>query len=180
MPGKALGCLGPWLPGLIIGSLRQTSASLSANLDFTQRLPQGILSLLVQRHSLGISLKRSNSLFRICEASYKNKLFFFFFFCFFRATLGHMEVPRLMVESELPAYTTAIATQDLSRICSLTQLMAMLDAQPPERGQGLNQNSHGYSLGLQHHEPQWESSQNKILIEVGSQSLVPASPILPS
>ena len=33
----------------------------------------------------------------------------------------HMEVPRLGVELEvqLPAYTTATATQDLSRICDL-------------------------------------------------------------
>ena len=32
-----------------------------------------------------------------------------------------MEVPRLRVESELqlPAYTTATATQDLSRVCDL-------------------------------------------------------------
>ena len=35
--------------------------------------------------------------------------------------LQHMEVPRLGVELELqlPAYTTAIATQDLSYICNL-------------------------------------------------------------
>ena len=42
-------------------------------------------------------------------------------FFFFRATLQHMEVPRLGVESklELLAYTTATATQDLSHICDL-------------------------------------------------------------
>ena len=52
-------------------------------------------------------------------------LFFFFFFFFFSCFLGphpqHMEIPRLGVESELQllAYTTAIATWDLSCICSL-------------------------------------------------------------
>ena len=44
---------------------------------------------------------------------FEDRLPFFFF--------GHMEVPRLEAESEvqLPAYTTAIAMQDLSRICNL-------------------------------------------------------------
>ena len=44
-----------------------------------------------------------------------------FLFCLFRATLCHMEVPRLRVELELPslAYTTASATWDLSHICDL-------------------------------------------------------------
>ena len=43
-------------------------------------------------------------------------LFFFFFL-----PLRHVEVPRLGVESELwlPAYTTATATQDPSRVCDL-------------------------------------------------------------
>ena len=49
---------------------------------------------------------------------------FFFFFClsvFSRAELRHMEVPRLGVRTELwlPAYTTATATRDLSRVCDL-------------------------------------------------------------
>ena len=41
-----------------------------------------------------------------------------FVFLLFRATLWHMEVPRLGVESELqlPTYTTATAMQDPSRI----------------------------------------------------------------
>ena len=49
-------------------------------------------------------------------------LFFFFFFFFFLGPhLRHIEVPRLGVESELqlPAYATATATQDPSRVCSL-------------------------------------------------------------
>ena len=39
----------------------------------------------------------------------------------FRAAPQHMEVPRLGIESELqlPAFTTATATQDLSHICDL-------------------------------------------------------------
>ena len=45
----------------------------------------------------------------------------FFFFYFLGPHLWHMEVPGLGVELELqlPAYTTARATQDLSRICDL-------------------------------------------------------------
>ena len=43
----------------------------------------------------------------------------FFFFYFLGLYQQHMEVPRLGVESELqlPAYTTATATSDLSRVC---------------------------------------------------------------
>ena len=43
-----------------------------------------------------------------------------FFVCFWGPHLWHMEVPRLRVNSELqpPAYATATATQDLSRICN--------------------------------------------------------------
>ena len=46
---------------------------------------------------------------------------FFFFFCFLGPHPWHVEVPRLGVSSELqlPAYTTATATPDLSRICDL-------------------------------------------------------------
>ena len=45
----------------------------------------------------------------------------FFYFCFLGPHLQHMEVPRLRVESELqlPAYTTVIATEDLSPIWDL-------------------------------------------------------------
>ena len=52
------------------------------------------------------------------------------FFFFLGPLLRHMEVPRLGVESELqlPAYTTATAAQDPSRVCDLTpQLMATPD-----------------------------------------------------
>ena len=47
--------------------------------------------------------------------------FFYFFLLFLGLRLWHMEVPRRGVELEvqLPAYTTATATQDLSRICDL-------------------------------------------------------------
>ena len=61
-------------------------------------------------------------------------LFYFILFilivCFLGLQVWHMEVPRLGVELELqlPAYTTATATQDLSCICNLQpQLMATLD-----------------------------------------------------
>ena len=48
-------------------------------------------------------------------------VFVFVFFCFLWLHLWHTEVPRLGVESELqlPAYTTATATQELSCICDL-------------------------------------------------------------
>ena len=48
---------------------------------------------------------------------------FFFFFFLFRAAPRNMEVPRPGVESDLqlPAYTTAIATWDLSHIFALHQ-----------------------------------------------------------
>jgi len=44
-----------------------------------------------------------------------------FFGVFFRVHPWHMEVPRLGVKSELqlPAYTTATATPDPSRVCDL-------------------------------------------------------------
>ena len=45
--------------------------------------------------------------------------FFFFFFCFLGPCPRHMKVPRQMAEWELQllAYATAMATQDLSRVC---------------------------------------------------------------
>ena len=48
-------------------------------------------------------------------------LVFVCLFCFFRAILWHMEVPRLGVESELqqPAYTTATAMRDPSCVYNL-------------------------------------------------------------
>ena len=51
------------------------------------------------------------------------------FFCFLGPHLQHMDVPRLMAESELqlPAYTTATATLDLSYLGPMPQLVAVLD-----------------------------------------------------
>ena len=46
-------------------------------------------------------------------------VFFFFFFGFLGPHARHMEVPRLGVESELPAYPTATAVPDPSHICNL-------------------------------------------------------------
>ena len=50
-----------------------------------------------------------------------HNFFFFFFLVFLGLYPQHMEVPRLGVELELQllAYTTAIATQDLSWVCDL-------------------------------------------------------------
>ena len=52
------------------------------------------------------------------ENKYTTSIFFFFLFM---AEPGAYEVPRLGIESELqlPAYTTATATQDPSHICDL-------------------------------------------------------------
>ena len=49
------------------------------------------------------------------------KRFFFFFFVFLGLHAQHMEVLRLGVQLEvqLPAYTTATAMPDLSRICDI-------------------------------------------------------------
>ena len=49
---------------------------------------------------------------------------YIFVFCLFRAApmaYGHVEIPRLGVESELQllAYATATATRDLSLVCDL-------------------------------------------------------------
>ena len=51
-------------------------------------------------------------------------LSFFSFFCFLGLHLRHMDVSGLAVESELqlPAYATATATPDLSRICNHSSL----------------------------------------------------------
>ena len=48
-------------------------------------------------------------------------IFFFFFFFFLGLPLQHIEVPRLGVESklQLPVYTTATVTPDVSHICDL-------------------------------------------------------------
>ena len=67
---------------------------------------------------------RSHSLDGVMLGSKALAVFFFFFFSpffFLGLHLQHKEVPRLGVELELqlPAYTTARAMQDLSRICNL-------------------------------------------------------------
>ena len=42
-----------------------------------------------------------------------------FIFVFLGPHLRHIEVPSLGSEQELPAYTTAMATPDLSHLCNL-------------------------------------------------------------
>ena len=49
----------------------------------------------------------------------KNFLIFNFFFLFLGLHPGHMEVPRLRVESELQPLVCAEAMQDLSCVCDL-------------------------------------------------------------
>ena len=59
----------------------------------------------------------------------------------------YMEVSRLGVQSELqpPAYTTATATPDLSRVCDLhhSSWQGRI-IEPTDRGQGSNLCPHGY------------------------------------
>ena len=63
----------------------------------------------------------SLSTFQIPSKFTKGFAFIFLSFVFLGPHQRHMEVPRLGVESELPAYTTATATatSDLSRVCDL-------------------------------------------------------------
>ena len=68
---------------------------------------------------------------------------YFFFFCFLGPYSRHMEVPRPGVKSELqlPAHTTATATQDPSRICDLrysSQQRRILNALSKARGRTCN------------------------------------------
>ena len=67
-----------------------------------------------------------------------------FFFCFLGLRLWHMEIPRLGIVSELqlPAYTTATATWDQSRVCNLHH--SLWQCPLSEAGGGLNPYPHGY------------------------------------
>ena len=58
---------------------------------------------------------------RFCSPQEFYVFIYLFIFCFFGPHPLHMEGPRLGVTSELqlPVYTTATATQDLSHICNL-------------------------------------------------------------
>ena len=75
-----------------------------------------------QRNDLHLPIYRKvlNSLTWNVWFSWSNSNFFFFFFLF-RAAPKAYEVPRLGVESELqlPTYTTATETPDLSHFCDL-------------------------------------------------------------
>ena len=63
--------------------------------------------------------KYQSDSFPLCHN--RNSKMFCFVFAFFGLHLQHMEITRLGVKSkpQLPAYTTATATQDLSCICNL-------------------------------------------------------------
>ena len=88
-------------------------------------------------------------------------LVFCFFVCVFLGPhLWHMEVPRLGIKLELQllAYTTAIATQDPSRVCDLhhsSQQRWILNPQP-----------HGSYLDLLTTEPQQERQCIKYLLSI--------------
>ena len=96
---------------------------LSGCLKHKPMLCQG---LLYWSHIEGsLSLSNMHLMFPPCLMSFHGLIAHFFSFLLFLVFLGphpqHMEVPRLGVESELqlPAYTTATAGWDLSRICKL-------------------------------------------------------------
>ena len=87
----------------------------------------------------------------ICLSSLEKCLFrtsdFFFFLLFLGPHLRQMEIPRLEVKSklQLPAYTTATATQGLSLFCYLYHSSRQSQIpQPTEWGQGSNLHPHGY------------------------------------
>ena len=70
-----------------------------------------------------------------------------------------MEVPRRGAELELqlPAYATATAVPELSRVCDVhCSLQQCWILSPTERGQELNLHPHGYYLDSKPTEPQWE------------------------
>ena len=66
-----------------------------------------------------LSFQAEESFIKQKSCSEPQFFFFFFFFCFLGLHLQHMEVPRLGVQSEVQLRATAIATRDLSHICSL-------------------------------------------------------------
>ena len=78
----------------------------------------------------------------------KNLFIYLFIFCFLGPHLGHMEVSRLEVESvlQLPAYTTAIAMQNMSCICDPHH--SSWPRWISEQGQGSNLCPHGYQSDL--------------------------------
>ena len=86
---------------------------------------------------------------------------FFFSFFFLVPHTRHMEVPRLGVklELQLPAYTTAIVTQDLA-------IATQDPACTTEQGQGLNPHPHGYLFGFVTPLSHNRNSQNKLLLSL--------------
>ena len=76
-----------------------------------------VLVLWTSQNCYNLGTKGSNSFF----FSFLFFFSFFFFFCFLGLHPEHMEIPRLVVESELqlPAYITATATRDPSHVCDL-------------------------------------------------------------
>ena len=80
---------------------------------------------------------------------------FIYLFFFLSPHLQHLAVPGLGVESELqlPAYTTATAVQDLSRICDLCCSFGQRRILNPgiQWGQALNTHSHGHCVGFLTH-----------------------------
>ena len=67
-------------------------------------------------------------------------------FFFLGPHLRDIEVPRLGVklELELPAYTTATATRDLSGVCDLITAQGNAGSLTHEQDQGMNRPPHGY------------------------------------
>ena len=75
-----------------------------------------------------------------------NKYILFSFFCFFGLQPRHMEVPGLGVKSEpqLPAYTTATAMWIRAVSATYPPAHGNTGPRPPEQGQGLTPQPHGY------------------------------------
>ena len=75
------------------------------------------------------------------------------FFFILMPHLQHMEIPRLGVEQEpqLPAYSTAMETPDLSCVQPMPQLWQCWILNPTEQGQRLNLHPHGHYVWLLTH-----------------------------
>ena len=87
------------------------------------------------------------ALYLFPKSTYRAFQAFFFFSCFVGPHPRHMEVPRLGVKTGATAAGLHHSHSNVGsklRLQPTPQLMATLDPQPTEGGQGLNSNPHGF------------------------------------
>ena len=101
---------------------------------------------------------------------------FFLLFAFLQPHLQCMEVPRLGFESELqlPAYTTATAMPDLSRVCDLHHSSQQRKVHKPLRGVGVEIEiaSSWILVRFVTDEPRWELGGDLFLLKFVCQTFV--------